>query len=163
MFALVLSRRRVKSERQTMPSRRVIAGVLHNFLGTFTSRNSDFGGYWLFGFLVSEAEPHVFDLLGEAAVDEASPAAVFAHRLAAQQFAEQMAKVGLPRDRIREACVVITRTRIGVINDCGRSCYELRFRADAVDDLSTAYERKVSILVAPHDPAIEGRSARWKS
>lgn len=48
-----------------MARRRVIKSVLHNFLGTYISRYSDFRGYWLFGFLVSnrfdfESE---FDLL----------------------------------------------------------------------------------------------------
>jgi len=29
-----------------------MTAVLKNFLGTYTSRYSDFQGYWLFGFLV---------------------------------------------------------------------------------------------------------------
>ena len=36
----------------SMPTRRVIKSVLHNFLGTYTSRYSDYNGYWLFGFMV---------------------------------------------------------------------------------------------------------------
>ncbi len=34
--------------------RRIIKAVLDNFLGTYTSRYSDFHGYWLFGFLVKD-------------------------------------------------------------------------------------------------------------
>ena len=51
-----------------MTSRRVIPGVLHNFLGTFTSRYSDFNGYWIFGFLVEKMDSVRIDLLAELAV-----------------------------------------------------------------------------------------------
>ena len=53
-----------------MTSRRVIPGVLHNFLGTFTSRYSDFDGYWVFGFLIESMDRVRIDLLSEAAKSE---------------------------------------------------------------------------------------------
>ena len=35
-----------------IPARRHLKSVLAGFLGTYTSRYSDFQGYWLFGFIV---------------------------------------------------------------------------------------------------------------
>ena len=37
----------------SMPTRNALKGVLAGFLGTYTSRNSDYRGYWLLGFLVA--------------------------------------------------------------------------------------------------------------
>jgi hypothetical protein len=48
-----------------MKPRRIIKGVLHNFLGTYTSRYSDYDGYWLFGMLVRDVEELSIDLLPE--------------------------------------------------------------------------------------------------
>ena len=48
---------------ETMAKRRAIRGVLGNFLGTFTSRYSDYDGYWLFGFLVADLKDLRIDLL----------------------------------------------------------------------------------------------------
>jgi hypothetical protein len=45
-----------------MPGRRSITGVLCGFLGTYTSRYSDFDGYWIFGFLVAQVVDVKFDL-----------------------------------------------------------------------------------------------------
>lgn len=51
-------------------SLRLLPGVAHGFLGALTSRNSDFQGYWLFGYLVPlvVARPLEVDLLGKAPV-----------------------------------------------------------------------------------------------
>src|SRR5262249_41036521 len=142
-------------EIKAMTSRRVIPGVLHNFLGTFTSRYSDFDGYWLFGFLVENLDTLRIDLLGEIHEDADSTALGFARRLAARRFSEQIAKAGLPKEWVREAYLDISKSsqgKIGVVN--GRRCsgYDVKFEAHVVSDLSRAYERTGSIFVAPHDP-----------
>jgi hypothetical protein len=46
-----------------MPSSRTLRAVLHNTLGTYLSRYSDYDGYWLFGFLVPRLIELKFDLL----------------------------------------------------------------------------------------------------
>ena len=43
--------------------RRIIKGVLHNFIGTYTSRYSDYDGYWLFGMVVRDVAELRIDLL----------------------------------------------------------------------------------------------------
>lgn len=146
-----------------MNSRRVIPGVLHNFLGTFTSRYSDFDGYWVFGFLVASMETVRIDLLGEIAQSADSTPSGFARRLAAQMFVEQIAKAGLPREWFRVAYLDISRSsqnKIGVINGRSSSGYDFRFQAHVVTDLGRAYDSTTSIFVAPHDPKIELRSTR---
>ena len=146
-----------------MTSRRAIKGVLHNFLGTFTSRNSDFDGYWLFGLLVKDMRQMSVDLLDASGERKATPRA-YAEWLAAQRFAEQIGKAGLPKSCLREARLEITK-----VSDAQHGCsvnghfcsgYEMRFVAQAVTDLGQTYERALSIFVAPNDPKVELRSAR---
>jgi hypothetical protein len=42
---------------------RKIRGVLHNFLATYSSRYSDYDGYWLFGVLAQESGHLQIDLV----------------------------------------------------------------------------------------------------
>ena len=146
-----------------MPSRRAIKGVLDNFLGTFTSRYSDLGGYWLFGFLIENIEQIRTDLLAaDSTVSDTTPAAV-ARGLAATRFAEQIEKAGIPKAWFREARLEAAKmpgTRVGPIN--GRICcgYEVRFLVKVVTDLGRGYERALPVFVAPHNPAVEIRSTR---
>ncbi len=146
-----------------MASRHVIPGALHNFLGTFTSRYSDFDGYWVFGFLVEGMDTVRIDLLGEVAEGADSTPSGFVRRLAALKFSEQIAKVGLLKAWFREAYLEISKSpesKRGVVNGRSSSGYDLRFQAHVVTDLGRAYESTESIFVAPHDPKIELRSAR---
>ncbi len=77
-----------------MPTRRVLKSVLHNCLGTFTSRYTDYEGYWLFGFFINKVGALEFDLCGGSQQwsDEAVSAAV---TFALQEFRGQMQKAGL--------------------------------------------------------------------
>jgi hypothetical protein len=146
-----------------MPSRRLIAGALHNFLGTFTSRNSDFNGYWVCGFLAREVGPIRFELLGDHAVNLKMSPVTFAQRLAAQLFGEVIAKINLPREWIREAYLDISKSesmRNSLAGGQVRACFEVRFHAQVITDLGKVYGRVVSMPIAPHDPAVEWRSTR---
>jgi hypothetical protein len=146
-----------------MTSRRVIPGVLHNFLGTFASRYSDFDGYWVFGFLVEDLDTVRIDLLDEPPGSVDSTPSGFARRMAAQKFREQIAKAGLPKEWFHEAHLDISRSpesKLGFVNGRSSSGYDLRFQAHVVTDLGRAYDSTASIFVAPHDPRVESRSAR---
>jgi len=140
-----------------MTSRRVIPGVLHNFLGTFTSRYSDFDGYWVFGLLVEDMDTVRIDLLGKVSESADPTPSGFARRLAAQKFSEQIAKAGLPREWFREAYLDISKSpqsKIGVVNGRSSSGYDVRFQAHVVTDLGRAYDSTASIFVAPHDQVL---------
>jgi hypothetical protein len=144
-----------------MTRRRNIQGVLPNFLGTYTSRYSDFDGYWIFGFLVEGIGETSFDLLDASSECAEATEFAFARRLAVRKFAEQLAKAGLPKSWFREARLDISKSaesKSGFVN--GRSCsgYDLRFLAHAVTDLGSIYKSTASIFVAPHDPRMERRS-----
>lgn len=144
-------------------SRKAIKGVLHNFLETYTSRYSDYDGYWLFGMLVSESGEINIDLLnatGDWVGGEATASAV---RLASMRFKEQMAKAGLDLSCLREARLSITRTpglRDGYVNGHRAVGSEMNFAARAVSLHGKAYECKKSVFVAPHNPEVELRSTR---
>ena len=62
-----------------MASRRVIKGVLGNFLGTYVSRYSDYDGYWLFGFLVGDLGELRINLLGQSVSDPDTPITTLSH------------------------------------------------------------------------------------
>jgi hypothetical protein len=57
-------------------TRRVLNSVLRGFLGSYSSRYSDFDGFWLFGFLVSDLALMEVDLLAsvELGRDVGTPA-----------------------------------------------------------------------------------------
>ena len=146
-----------------MKTRRTIKGVLHNFLGTYSSRCSDYDGYWLFGLLVADVGELRIDLLNPSVGTTAPPHMVAAIQLAAQKFREQMEKAGLSVSCAREARLDITRSpdlRGGVVN--GRPCtgYSVQFVARVVSDSGKAYESAASTFVAPHNPEVETRSTR---
>ncbi len=75
-----------------MMRRRTINGVLHNFLGTYTSRYSDYDGYWLFGLLVGEVGELKIDLLSPTVGTTTSAPVAAVIELAVRKFREQMEK-----------------------------------------------------------------------
>lgn len=148
-----------------MTRRRHITAVLHNFLGTYTSRYSDYGGYWIFGMVVRDGQHLEIDLLDSAYdATETSPVAV-TMQIARRTFTEQLGKARLRTGWIREARLIITRstsTRNDVVDGHMRTGYDVSFAATAVSDLGRTYESARSVFVAPHDPSVERRSARAK-
>ena len=143
--------------------RRTINGVLHNFLGTYTSRYSDYDGYWLFGLLVGEVGELKIDLLSPTVGTTTSVPVEAAVQLAAQKFREQMEKAGFSVSCVKEAKLDITKlpvSRRGVVN--GRVCagHDIQFVARVISDYGKTYESGVSVFVAPHDSGVESRSTR---
>ncbi len=140
-----------------------VSSCAHNFLGTYTSRYSDCDGYWLFGMLVGEVRELKIDLLNPSIGTTDSAPVTAAIRLAAQKFREQMEKAGLSASRVQEAQLDVTKlpdSQRGLVN--GRMCagYNVRFSAKVVYENGTIFKRELSVFVAPHNPAIETRSAR---
>lgn len=157
---------RPQGPRFVAPTRRVIPGVLHNFIATFTSRYSDFGGYWLFGLCVVDLDAVTLDLLDDSPdVDDSTPWGL-ARSLAVQKFGEQIAKVGLPSCWIRKAHLDISKSPtplLGAVNGYRTSGHIVIFEARVVTDLGREYRRKTSVFVAPHDPKMESRSSRMSA
>jgi hypothetical protein len=145
-----------------MARRRVIKGVVHNFLGTLSSRYSDYDGYWVFGLLVSGLNELTIDLLSDADIPDDS---VLTHliRLARERFSEQLVRQRLALSSVRSASLQITRSpapTIGVVNGHRADGYEVTLCARVVSDLHTAYAGQVTVFVAPHNAEIEIRSTR---
>src|SRR5688572_24413500 len=146
-----------------MPRRRLINGVLQSFLGTFSSRYSDFNGYWLFGFLVGGPDLVTIDLL--APLDSHVPATPIesAKAIAAQRFNDQIEKCGVPTHWIAEARLDLQFPK-GVSakpnSGAARPVVELMIAVSVKSDLGRTYLRGVLLEVSPHDPRFETRSAR---
>ena len=144
-----------------MPTRRVLNGVLCGFLGTYTSRYSDYDGYWLLGFLVGNLEKAEFDLLTSEAGIFRNPISA-ARNLAASKFADQLRKAALELHNLNEARLTIERLPDdrSVPGQHFRCGYNLLFRATATADTGRQYEQEKIVFVAPHDPRLESRSTR---
>jgi hypothetical protein len=146
-----------------MATARVIRGVLGNFLCTYTSRYSNYDGYWLFGFLVAELGELRIDLLAPADRELSSPLSV-AIRTAATKFEDQVRKAGLVPGQVREAWLILRRMPglvDGLVNDHPCSGYNIRFLAGALMDSGRQYGRERVIFVAPHNASVERRSGRF--
>ncbi len=148
-----------------MATRRAIKGVLQNFLGTYVSRYSDYDGYLLFEFLVSELGELKVNLLGQSVSDPDSPVGV-AVLSAIAKFADQRQKAGLTAAQVRDAYLTMQRLpglRAGEVN--GQSCegYNVRFLVEAVMNGNGRYEQERAIFIAPHEAKVGRRSMRRRT
>jgi hypothetical protein len=141
-----------------MPTRRVVKAVLGNFLVTYTSRYSDFQGYWLFGLVEAELGFLELDLLSSPIADKTPSAAL--RRFAIVKFRDQLSKSGLPQESLARATLTITKqpnTVAGWHGDRMTNGAMVDFRASVVLDNGREYAKVVTVFVAPHDPTIEWR------
>lgn len=146
-----------------MPSRRVIKSALTNFLGTYTSRNSDYQGYWLFGFVAADLSHCKIDLL--APVSENGTPLAFMTHLAVRRFAEQVAKAGLPQAVLHQAELeIVMKSDIvqAFIGSHAADGHIVQFIARATTSNRRTYENATQVFVAPHDPDKERRRAPEK-
>jgi hypothetical protein len=145
-----------------MATRRVIKSVLGNFLGTYVSRNSDYDGYLLFGFLVGDLGELKINLLGQSVSDPETPLGV-AILSAAVRFEDQMRKASLVRSQVRDAWLTIRKLPglvEGSVNGHPSTGFNLSFLAGAVVDDGKRYQRERVVFVAPHNAEVERQSAR---
>jgi hypothetical protein len=146
-----------------MASRKLMKSVLRGFLGTYTSRYTELDGYWLFGLLVESLEVMTIDLLNPV-VPTATPAAVAATKLAADKFADQMQKAGIPSPLVGAAVLVIRKDNLGWRSFAGRprpvSGFEVSFTVSATMDTGRVYSDRVRELVVPQTSGLFGRSGR---
>jgi hypothetical protein len=135
--------------------------VLHNFLDTYTSRYSDYRGYWLHGQLLSDVEQCTFNLLAQ--LPDSVALTDVACRVARRRFAEQLQKAGLALNMVREATLQITRSNSVVQGWHGGSIASMvdgrmvQFSVQSVMDNGRVYKDELTIFVAPHNPANERR------
>lgn len=145
-----------------MATRRLIHSVLHNFLGTYASRISSYGGYLLFGYLVADLSEMRIDLLGPAG-DEDSPQRAAVHR-AVTAFEGQRRQNGLRREWLQEAALTLTRLPgqvVGNVNGHPVEGFLVRFTVVAVLDNGRSYERTVAEFVAPNDRVVRPPGWFW--
>lgn len=143
-----------------MTRRRTLQSVLHNFLGTYTSRNNDYDGYWLFGLLLPQLATLDCDL--KHYQQPATDLEHIACQRAVAAFSDQMTKARVPDVWVREATLHVDRgaQSSAVINGHKRAGHNVLFLVRAVVDTSRVYESRTMIFVAPHNTSLEYRSAR---
>jgi hypothetical protein len=144
-----------------MPHRRDLKGVVHNFLGTYTSRYSDHEGWWIFGLAEAQLGNAQVDLFGS--VDRADDPLSAATQMAQAKFAEQLSKAKIPSSFVREAHLSVTRApelSRGQVNERWCDGHTFTFTVRVVSDRGKTFEDKTSIFVAPHDETIERRRTR---
>jgi hypothetical protein len=146
-----------------MIGRRTIKGIPHNFIGTYTSRYSDYEGYWIFGLLTKDVEQLTIDLLNSETNNSGSKPLVFAVELAKRKFSEQITKNGFSISRLREAHLQIKKLpqpKSGFVNGRASVGNDFRFTAKVVSDYGKTYETEMLMFVAPHNPSVESQSTR---
>jgi len=139
----------------------MLKGVLSGFLGTYTSRYSDYKGYWLFGFL-SSIHLLEIDLLGDSESRGTEPVEL-ARCLAIDAFADQLAKVAMPESCVRRAGLVIRIVGEPVEEVAGSSLRRgnhVAFYVEVETDQKKIFRATRTVFVAAHDPAVELRSTR---
>jgi len=136
---------------------RGIKSVLNNFLGTYTSRYSDFGGFWLFGSLVAVTRELNIDLLGPLRDPTSEDSIeVIASRLARQKFRQQMKKSGLDISDLCNAhlnilCTTeVSKCKIDFFTDDVYDGYMVKLGAKVTTHLGREYQDSTEIFVAPH-------------
>jgi len=150
-----------------MATRRAFKGVLHNFLGTYTSRYSDYDGYWVFGLIEEYLDGFRMDLLGSTEALQGGPQLAQAVKIAREKFAEQLGKERFPNSWVREAKLEIIRSNTlskkSTLNACHtrfHNGHDYIFTARLVTDMGGTYNAECRTFIAPHDPSREHRSIR---
>jgi len=144
-----------------------MTAVLKNFLGTYTSRYSDFQGYWLFGFLVASLDELRINLLDPPA-SPSEPAFGVAMRLAVEKFQDQVRKAGLARHRVQSAWLTLRRspgTVRGTVNSHAGLGYRVEFVAEPSRTMGGDMNRRASFSLLPtirrrSSEALNGRGHR---
>ncbi len=131
-----------------------IKGVLHNLLGSYGSRNSDYKGYWLFGFLVAELDEMRIDLLNPKEESDDKPS-VFAEKLAIRQF-RKLIGAGAAISNIKEASLSIKKLP-GYVGGRMAPGHTVQLLARVVFQSERAVEVERRIFVAVHNPLAECR------
>jgi hypothetical protein len=136
---------------------RALRGALGNFLGTFTSRYSEFEGYWLFGFLVADFDYFEIELTETSHDVPATPLAKATH-LARFAFDDQLRKAKLLPDQVSAAKVVFVRHPDqveGWVNIHRKKGFNVTVRVEARSNREEYFAKKVVLFVTPHDPLAE--------
>lgn len=141
-----------------------ITGVIHNFLGAYTSRYSDFKGYWAFGMIVDDLFVTEIDLLDTRSENVQKNVGEYVLSRAQNTFKDQMSKAGILHNTIERAILQIRRcnTKTGFINNTKKNGWIVDFTAEVVTKKNLQYRDSKMLFIAPHDSRNEFRSARYK-
>jgi hypothetical protein len=149
----------------TLSSINEINGAIAGFLGTYSSRYSDFRGYWLMPRLLSPSAPLTFDLMGTG--DLPNDPCGSAERLAREKFSQQLAKHRRKPSDLKSATLEIRTSdtsKRALAGPSTRDCYTMTLSLVVAATLGKHFKRQIELLVAPHNPHFELRRAEsnWR-
>ena len=130
-----------------MPSRKALKSVIRGFLGTYVSRNSDFDGSLLFGFVIDGLTVEEIDLIVPAPASPPRPPQRELSRLARHKFQDQLSKVGLPLSVVRNATLTIRKGEPSTVWGA-----DVFFNVRVETDLGRVYEDGVHEFIYPNKP-----------
>lgn len=145
-----------------MPRRKALKGVMHSFLRSFTSRYSDYDGYWIFGLVTCELNKLTINLMDVENTTN-NEVVLFPAQLGQREFKEQTDKAKLPMHFVRQAQMNVsqsTATTKGFV--AGHLCtgHIYTFSIQVISDLGRPFRATTHKFIAPHNPAVEHRSTR---
>lgn len=137
--------------------------MLYNYLETFTSRYSDYDGYWFFGLLFHQLDGFSIELVSSISMPRDDLVTIWFCAEARSRFAELIERERIPPEFVRNASLASRLLSAEVIGSiAGRPVAGSVFRLTTLvtSDLGVDYRREKDLFVAPHDSTREHRSIR---
>ena len=138
-----------------MPSRKALKSVIRGFLGTYVSRNSDFDGSLLFGFVIDRLTVEEIDLTESAPAPPLNTPEYELSALARHKFQAQLSKVGLPLSVVRNATLTIRKGEPSTVWGA-----DVFFNVRVETDLGRVYEDGVREFIYPNTPRLVADSPK---
>lgn len=143
-------------------SLRALKSVLHNFLGSFTSRYTDYNGYSFWGFVLPYLDFYEIDLLKRNKNYTENILLNEFSDLANRIFLDQLGKHRIETYEILKAKLIFTivdSSQTIDVNGYLTNASTIKVYAEAQTGLYRIYDKTMYITVAKHNPEIEFKSA----
>jgi hypothetical protein len=144
-----------------MSSRKILKTAMFGFLGTLTSRYSNYRGYWIYGLLKKELNGLEIDLLAEHVSSAISPIDFF-QNFARMKMRDQIIKNNCNISWVKNAtltCSVIGPEYKRYFEEGERSGQDYEIKCNWLTDIGVRKNASVKIFVSQHDPQKERRNS----
>ena len=148
-----------------MTTRRVLRGVVNDLTISFVGRSNDLDGYWALGQLRTFADRQAIREITFDLIDAVAKSSTHLTNRVAVGYAgwlrKRLVKVGLPRERLRRADLIVTFDAYDGQSPPPQITRGNPFMCSVilVDDNARQYQRVLSSWCGPHDPSREWRRA----
>jgi len=139
----------------------IIKSIIDGYHGAFTSRNADYRGYWIFGFIVNELEGLEIDLLlpypkptkaiSPMEAIEALARYRFQSIVYRHDFQIELIKEAITENQVTQKSQYITSLKEGVL----RPARGVHFKTSIVTMSGKRYNTQTIKYIRPHSPRME--------